>query len=143
MTEEHLHSANKRDSILQRLWNNPRVHSVIRLLFAVLSGIFSSGLVNDLNGGGVTVWSFQGVRNSNSFFLLLALLALFIVYEAFYERRERDILLYGNDEFCLAKAREELFPALLERAKADIAQGKAGYSDINKLLKETKASKKK
>jgi len=108
---------------------------IVPLIFGVVSGIYVNSITVD--GKVKILLSFKHL----SFYILVFLIILELIYYCGIYKYEKANSFFGDDAYCEAYMRSQLIPALAEKYRNDIQNGKITefaktMSDFRKGLKE-------
>lgn len=108
---------------------------IVPLIFSVISGIYVNSIT--VNGKINILLSFKHL----SFYILVGLVILELVYYSGVYRYEKTNSSFGDDAYCEAYMRSQLIPVLAEKLRTDIQNGNITefaktMSDFRKGLKK-------
>ena len=111
-------------NLKEALAESPLGKAVGAAVFDALIAICSGGFVYEISSSGRLEWG--KFHDTNSFWVLLAVIILYYFYRKFLFNYEKDILNFADDEYVKAYAMREGLPELLEQTKRRMRDGKEG-----------------
>jgi hypothetical protein len=119
-------------SIKKALAESPLGKAVGAAIFDALIAIGSGGFVYVMSSDGTIKWG--SFYETNSFWLLIAIIVIYYFYRKLLYNYERDILNFSDDEYVKAYAMREGLPELLEQTKQRTRDGREG--ELTRTMEE-------
>lgn len=116
------------------VFESPGWKTLFSVLFPIIAGVLASAFVVDISGPAGLEW--RSFYHSTSFYILLFLVLIMLVYNSSLYRYERDIRRFLDTDYCTAYMVSECLPELAERTKQEIRQG--GVKQFAKAMDEVR-----
>lgn len=103
---------------------SPRWRTGISVILAILTGLVSAALVNEITVDSTVIWA-SSIKKINFYFLIFLAIINYIYY-MYIHKADSEVLKFSDGVFCLAYVRSQLLPDAVEAAKSKIRSGDTG-----------------
>lgn len=116
---------------LKRIASSPRLRLVVTLLLTIAIGVLSSIFATQVTPNGTLDWSLA--TKVSSFWWLLGSSAVWVVVHLVFLNHDENVLLFADDQHCIAHIRKTKLEGLAALVKSD--PEKASLVDAKTVLK--------
>jgi len=121
------------------VFESPFWKTFISVVLPILSGFFSGTLIVEITQE--TGISWKNIPKTKSFYVLLLLIFVIYIYNRAVYLRDKEIMRFLDDDYCVAYMRSQCLPEAARRFKELIRDGQGGefrqaMDELKKVLKK-------